>query len=136
MPTHLRPFCLAIFICFAIESCSAEFGSAQNMAAECRIALDVAANRIEHSAANNLLTGECIGYIQAGVDASLAMSENVDWYKICIPDDASTQGMMRKFVAFVDKYPQYNLAYTSLFLMLQDEYPCKQQKTPTPPTRK
>jgi len=104
---------------------SAESRSAQDMAKECRVALDVFQGHAEKTFENTLFTGECIGYVQAAGDVSLAMSDNVKWFKVCIPANASTMSLIQKFVAFVDKYPKYTLASTAFQLMLADEFPCR-----------
>ena len=103
----------------------AEFRSAQDMQKECRVAMDLLQGRIEKSFENSLFTGECIGYIQAAVDTSIAMAENVSWFKVCLPDSASTLTLIQKFIAFVDKNPKYTLASTAIQLMLVEEFTCK-----------
>ena len=102
----------------------AEFRSAKDMQKECRIALDVLQDHVEKTAKNFLYTGECVGYIQGAVDSSMALADNVDWYKVCVPDDVKTETLIRKFILFVDKYPQYTLASTAIAMMLADEYAC------------
>jgi len=103
----------------------AETRSAQDMAKECRVALDVLHGRVEKSFENTLFAGECIGYIQGAGDVSLAMADNVKWFKVCVPDSTSTMALVQKFIAFVDKNPKYTLASTAFQLMLAEEYPCK-----------
>ena len=62
----------------AFVPCSfSETRSAQEMAKECRVALDLLQGRVEKSFENALFTGECIGYIQGAGDVSLAMTDNV-----------------------------------------------------------
>lgn len=114
----------SVFIAFAPAS-SAETRSAQDMAKECRIALDVTHGRVEKTFENTLFTGECIGYIQGALDVSLAMTENVNWFKVCVPDDVPTLTFIEKFIAFVDKNPKYTLASTAFQLMLTQDFPCK-----------
>jgi hypothetical protein len=109
----------------SVERASAESRSAKDMQNECLVALDLLQGHVEKSFENTLFAGECIGYIQGATDTSMAMAENVKWYKVCVPDNTSTQTIIKKFIAFVDKYPKYDLASTSLSMMLADEYPCK-----------
>src|SRR5690348_5344318 len=94
----------------------AETRSAKDMAKECRVALDLLQGHVEKSFDNTLFAGECIGYIQGAGDASLAMADNVKWFKVCIPDSASTMILIQKFIAFVDKNPRYTLASTAFQL--------------------
>lgn len=103
----------------------AETRSAQDMAKECRVALDMTHDRVEKSFVNTFLTAECIGYVQGALDVSMAMADNVSWFKVCIPDDVPTSTFIEKFVAFVDKNPKYTLASTAFQLMLTQEFPCK-----------
>ena len=103
---------------------SAETRSAQDMAKECRVALDVAQGHAEKSFENTLFLGECIGYMQGAFDVSLAMADNVKWFKVCVPDSTSTMILIQKFIAFVDKNPKYTLASTAFQLMLGHEFPC------------
>ena len=102
-----------------------EARSAQDMAKECRVALDLLQGRVEKSFDNTLFAGECIGYIQGAGDVSLAMADNVEWFKVCLPETASTKTLIQKFIAFVDKNPKYTLASTAFQLMLAEEYACK-----------
>ena len=95
------------------------------MAKECRVALDVLQGHVEKSFENTLFAGECIGYIQGAGDVSLAMADNVKWFKVCVPDSTSTMALIQKFIAFVDRYPKYTLASTAFQMMLTDEFPCK-----------
>jgi Rap1a immunity proteins len=113
-----------LLITLAPTSC-AETRSAQDMAKECRVALDVTHGRVEKSFENTLFAGECIGYIQGALDVSLAMAENVNWLKVCAPDDVPTLTFIEKFIAFVDKNPKYTLASTAFQLMLTQDFPCK-----------
>jgi Rap1a immunity proteins len=103
----------------------AETRSAQDMAKECRVALDVAQGRVEKTFENTLFLGECIGYVQGAADVSLAMADNVKWFKMCVPESTSTMALIQKFIAFVDKNPKYILASTSFQLMLGQEFPCR-----------
>jgi hypothetical protein len=103
---------------------SAETRSAQDMAKECRVALDVAQGHAEKSFENTLFLGECIGYMQGAGDVSLAVADNVKWFKVCVPDSTSTMTLIQKFIAFVDKNPKYTLASTAFQLMLGQEFPC------------
>jgi hypothetical protein len=123
IPTFLAlPFVLAI----AFASCSfAETRSAQDMAKECRVALDLFQDRVEKTFENTLFAGECIGYVQGAGDVSLAMADNVKWFKVCVPDSASTMTLIQKFISFVDKNPKYTLASTAFQLMLSQEFACK-----------
>src|SRR5438477_2737457 len=102
----------------------AEFRSAKDMQKECRIALSVLLQRADRTFENTVFTGECIGYIQGAVDASQAFVKDVDWYKVCVPNTVPTSLLIRKFIAFVDKFPEFTLASTALLFMLVDEYPC------------
>jgi hypothetical protein len=103
---------------------SAETRSAQDMAKECRVALDVAQGHAEKSFENTLFLGECIGYMQGAGDVSLAMADNVKWFKVCVPDNVATLTLIQKFIAFVDKNPKYTLASTAFQLMLGQEFQC------------
>lgn len=117
---------LSAIVVLALAVCSfAETRSAQDMAKECRVALDVAQGHAEKTFENTLFLGECIGYVQGAGDVSLAMVDNVKWFKACVPDDASTMVLIQKFIAFVDKNPKYTLASTAFQLMLGQEFPCK-----------
>jgi predicted secreted protein len=107
----------------------AETHSAQDMAKECRVAVDLFQGHVEKNFENTLFAGECIGYIQGAGDVSLAMADNVKWFKACIPDSASTMALIQKFIAFVDKNPKYTLASTAFQLMLAEQYPCNTTKT-------
>jgi predicted secreted protein len=71
------------------------------------------------------LVGECMGYIQGAGDVSLAMADNLKWFKVCIPDNTSTMVLIEKFIAFVDKNPKYTLASTAFQLMLAQDFQCK-----------
>ena len=107
------------------EHSFSETRSAQDMAKECRVALDLLQGRIEKSFENTLFAGECVGYVQGAGDVSLAMADNVKWFKVCVPDSVSTMTLIEKFIAFVDKNPKYTLASTAFQLMLAENYPCK-----------
>ena len=115
---------IVIVLAFASYSV-AEARSAQDMAKECRVAIDMLQSHIEKNFENALFAGECIGYVQGAGDVSLAMTENVKWFKICVPDSTSTMTLIQKLVAFVDKNPKYTLASTAFQLMLGLEFPCK-----------
>ncbi len=121
-----RKMVLLTLLALAFAPCSfAETRSAQDMAKECRVALDLFQGRVEKSFENTLFMGECIGYIQGAGDVSLAMADNVKWFKVCVPDTTSTMTLIQKFIAFVDKNPKYTLASTAFQLMLAEEFPCK-----------
>jgi len=116
---------LLMFLLLIVSSSAfAEFRSAKDMQKECRVALDVLHDRAEKNFQNTLFAGECIGYVQAAADAALAFSENVGWYKLCLPDKVSTETLIQKFIVFADRYPEYELASTAMSVMLRDEYPC------------
>ena len=113
-------------VVLVFSACSfSETRSAQDMAKECRVALDLLQGRVEKNLENTLLAGECIGYVQGALDVSLAMADNVKWFRVCVPDDTSTLTIVQKFIAFVDKSPKYTLASTAFQLMLGKEFPCK-----------
>ncbi len=118
-------FGLALMFAVNPSPSFAEFRSAKDMQKECRVALDVLRQKADRSFENTLFTGECIGYIQGAIEASLPLSKDVDWYKVCVPDTVPTTVLIQKFIAFVDKFPEFTLASTALLLMLVDEYPCK-----------
>jgi hypothetical protein len=121
-----RTLLLLFVMLLAFAPCSfSETRSAQDMAKECRIALDMLQGRVEKSLENTLFTGECIGYMQGAGDVSLAMADNVKWFRVCVPDSTSTMVLIEKFIAFVDKNPKYTLASTAFQLMLGQEFPCK-----------
>jgi predicted secreted protein len=114
----------ALFVAVVPCSLLAETRSAPDMAKECRVALDVAQGHAEKTFENTLFLGECIGYVQGAADVSLAMADNVKWFKVCVPDNISTTTLIKKFIAFVDKNPKYTLASTAFQLMLGQEFPC------------
>lgn len=121
-----RTMLLSAVVLLALGACSfAETRSAQDMAKECRVALDVFRQHIEQNFEHTLFAGECVGYVQGAADVSLAMADNVKWFKVCVPDDTSTMTLIQKFIAFVDKNPKYTLASTAFQLMLGQEFPCK-----------
>ena len=121
-----RKMVLLTLLTFTFASySSAETRTAQDMAKECRVGLDVFQGHAEKSFENTLFLGECIGYIQGAGDVSLAMADNVKWFKVCVPDNTSTVTLIQKFITFVDKNPKYALASTAFQLMLSDEFPCK-----------
>jgi hypothetical protein len=126
MENLMRTLFLLSVTLLAFAPCSfSETRSAQDMAKECRVALDLLQGRVEKSFENTLFTGECIGYIQGAGDVSLAMVDNVKWFKACVPESTSTMVLIEKFIAFVDKNPKYTLASTAFQLMLGQEFPCK-----------
>ena len=116
-----------VFAIAFVTNSSAESRSADDMARECRVALDVLQRHVDTSFENTLFAGECIGYIQGAGDVSLAMADNVKWFKVCIPESTSTETLIQKFIAFVDKNPKYTLAATAFQLMLVDNYPCQKK---------
>jgi hypothetical protein len=118
-------FLLAVLFLTLPSVSFAESRSAQDMAKECRVAVDVFQGHVEQTLENTLFAGECVGYIQGAGDVSLAMADNVKWFKVCLPESTSTLILIQKFIAFVDKYPKYTLASTAFQLMLVDEFPCK-----------
>jgi hypothetical protein len=103
----------------------AETRTAKDMQKECRVALDVFQKKVEATFENSLFVGECIGYVQGVGDASMTMADNVKWYKICIPDSASTIELIQKFIEFVDRNPKIALASTAMLMMLGQQYPCR-----------
>jgi hypothetical protein len=112
-----------LFLAF-VSFASAETRSAHDMVKECRVAVDVAQGHADKTFENTLFLGECIGYIQGAADVSVAMADNVKWFKVCVPDSVSTITLIQKFIAFVDKNPKYTLASTAFQLMLGQEFPC------------
>ena len=124
MGTLAKMLLTVLVLTFA--SCSfAEMRSAQDMAKECRVALDVLQQHTEQNFDHMLFAGECIGYVQGASDVSAAMADNVKWFKVCIHDSTSTMTLIQKFIAFVDKNPKYTLASTAFQMMLVQEFPCK-----------
>ncbi len=119
----MKTLLLAVLFLAFVPRCSAETRSAQDMAKECRVALDVLQGHVEKTFENTLFAGECIGYVQGAADVSLAMPDNVKWFKVCAPDSVSTLTLIQKFIAFVDKNPKYTLASTAFQLMLAQEFP-------------
>jgi hypothetical protein len=87
--------------------------------------LDLLQGHVEQSFQNTLFAGECVGYIQGAGDVSLAMADNVKWFKVCMPESTSTMTLIQKFIVFVDKNPKYTQASTAFQLMLVDEFPCR-----------
>jgi hypothetical protein len=116
---------LACLCVFGVSSAGAETRSAQDMAKECRVALDVFQGHAEKNFENALFAGECIGYVQAAVDSAQVMKENISWFKVCVPDGTSTLTLIQKFIVFVDKNPKYTLASTAFHMMLGYEFPCR-----------
>src|ERR1700719_2208543 len=92
---------MASFVAVAPRPLLANTRSAQDMAKECRVALDVVQGHAEKTFENTLFTGECIGYMQGAGDASLDMAANVKWFKVCVPDGTTTTMLIQKFIAFV-----------------------------------
>ena len=90
------PLLMAAF--FVAPVAKAEFRSAKDMQKECRVALQVMNGTAEKSFENVLFTGECIGYIQGAIDASQPLAENTTWYKVCVPDNVSTDDLIRRFI--------------------------------------
>jgi hypothetical protein len=125
MKRLVKSLLVAVLLGGFVTSSFAEMRSAQDLAKECTVALDLFQGRIEKSFENTLFLGECIGYVQGAVDVSLAMADNVKWFKVCVPDSVSTQTLIQKFITFVDKYPKYRLASTAFQMMLVDEFPCR-----------
>ena len=119
----LLAFAFGLFIC--PDQARAEFRSAKDMQKECRVAFAVLQGTAERTIANALLTGECIGYVQGATDAAQALAENVSWYKVCVPDNISTQELIQKFIVFVDANPKYTLASTAIEMMLAQSFPCR-----------
>ena len=108
-----------------VPAANAEFRSAKDMQRECRVALQVMNGTAEKSFENVLFTGECIGYIQGAIDASQPLAENTTWYRVCVPDNVSTDDLIRRFITFVDANPKYTLASTTIQMMLAERYSCK-----------
>ena len=52
-------------------------------------------------------------------------AENTTWYKVCVPDNVSTDDLIRRFITFVDANPKYTLASTAIQMMLAERYSCK-----------
>jgi Rap1a immunity proteins len=117
---------LLTLLAFLYAPCAyAETRSAQDMVKECRVALDLLQGHAEKSFENTLFAGECVGYIQGAGDVSLAMADDVKWFRVCVPDSTSTMSLIQKFIAFVDKNPKYTLASTAFQLMLAQDFSCK-----------
>jgi hypothetical protein len=108
-----------------VPPAKAEFRSAKDMQKECRVALQVMNGTAEKNFENVLYTGECIGYIQGAIDASQPLAESTSWYKVCVPDNVSTDDLIRRFITFVDVNPKYTLASTAIQMMLAERYSCK-----------
>jgi hypothetical protein len=122
--TKMLPL-VVVLVLLSHASAFAETRSAQDIAKECRVAIDVFQGHAEKTFENTLFLGECIGYVQGAADVSLAIADNVKWFKVCLPDDTPTMTLIQKFIVFVDKNPKYTLASTAFQLMLADEYPCR-----------
>jgi Rap1a immunity proteins len=125
LTNQIKMFLLTLLALVCTPHSFAETRSAQDIAKECRVALDVFQGHVEQSFENMLFAGECIGYIQGAVDVSAVVADNVKWFKVCVPDSTSTMTLIHKFIAFVDKFPKYTLASTAFQMMLTDEFPCK-----------
>src|ERR1700693_6137939 len=116
-----------LFACtLAVPSARAEFRTAKGMQEECRIALKVFNGTAEKSSENVRFAGECVGYIQGAIDASLLPLEvstsREGLYRVCNPDHISMLDMIRRFIAFVDANPNYTLASTALQVMFGPDY--------------
>jgi hypothetical protein len=125
--TCVRWLSIIVAMMFLGQPAFAEFRSSKDMHKECRVALDMLQNRTEKNFQKSLSTGECIGYIQGLADASIVLAENVDWFKVCVPENVSTAILIQKFIAFVDKNPKYTVASTAFQLMLMAEFPCRKK---------
>lgn len=121
-----RASLLLMVMFMLVSTTKAEFRSAKDIQKECRVALQVMNGTAEKNFENVLFTGECIGYIQGAIDASLPLAENTSWYKICVPDTISTNDLIRRFITFVDTNPKYTLASTAIQVMLAERYSCKE----------
>jgi len=111
----IRKMLLLLSLTIAFIPCAfAETRSAQEMVKECRLALDLLQGRVDKGFENAFFTGECIGYVQGAADVSLAMADNVRWFKVCVPDSASTKILIQKFIAFVDKESKVHIGFYSL----------------------
>jgi len=123
---RLAPPGLTLLLVFMLAPVAkAEFRSSKDMQKECRVALQVLGGTATKNFENVLHTGECIGYIQGAIDASQPLAENTTWYKVCVPDDVSTDDLIRRFITFVDANPKYTLASTAIQMMLVERYACK-----------
>ena len=125
MKTTISLLALAFGFLVFPNQARAEFRTVKDMQKECRVALAVLQGTAENTTANALLAGECIGYVQGATDAAMALAENVSWYKVCVPDNISTQVLIQKFIAFVDANPKYTLASTAIEMMLGQLFPCR-----------
>jgi hypothetical protein len=59
-------------------------------------------------------------------DVSIAMADNVNRFKVCVPDSTSTMILIQKVIAFVNKNPKYTLASTAFQMMLAQGVPVRQ----------
>ena len=127
---------LSLILFFActlfVPSACAEFRTAKDMQKECRIALKVFNGTAEKNSENGRFAGECVGYIQGAIDASLvpmAVSTSTEGiYRVCNPDHVSMVDMIRRFIAFVDANPNYTLASSAVQAMLGPDYgSCKKK---------
>jgi hypothetical protein len=101
------------------------------MQKECCIALKLFEGTAKNSSENVRLAGECVGYIQGAIDASLLPVEvstsREELYRVCNPDHISMVDMIRRF-AFVDANPNNTLASAAVQAMLGTEYgSCKKK---------
>ena len=63
-----KAFLLYAFLLASAPCLFSETRSAQDMAKECRVALDLAQGRVEKTFEHTLFLGECIGYTQDAAD--------------------------------------------------------------------
>jgi uncharacterized membrane protein len=132
----MTKICLSLgllFTCFLfVPAARAEFRTAKDMQKECRIALKVLNGTADKSSENVRFAGECVGYIQGAIDASLLpaalLTSTEGIYRLCNPDHVSMVDMIRRFIAFVDANPKYTLASTAVQAMLGPDYgSCKKK---------
>ena len=113
-----------LFACsLFVPSACAEFRTAKDMQKACRKALKVFNGTAEKSSENVRFAGECGGYIQGAIDASLlpvsVSTAREGLYRVCTPENISTVDLIQRFIAFVDANPKYTLASTAVQAMLQ-----------------
>ena len=125
---------LSLLFAFTLvaPSARAEFRTAKDMQQECRVALKVLGGTAKNSSENIRFAGECVGYIQGAIDASLLpleVSTSHDGvYRVCNPDHVSMKDMIRRFIAFVDANPNCTLASAAVQSMLEKDYgSCKKK---------
>ncbi len=112
-----------LFACsLFVPSACAEFRTAKDMQKECRIALKVFKGTAAKSSKNVRFAGECVGYIQGASDASLLPLSKKGLYRVCSPDNISTNDLIQRFIAFVDANPNDTLASTAVQAMLGPDY--------------